>query len=267
MPHPEFPSDGIVTYGDYHSLAALGMAHGVQHIHKFGFNEEVDTAAAEDIIGGGGDYAGQPADTTPEIIEILHPNAADNSTGTGMRTVRLIGLRTPTATEYTSEDITLTGTATDSANTWWRIISIRGLTFGTGGTNAGTITARSKTTTAEIFGVVQVGVGRSQVSVFTAPYGGKTAIKDFRVAIVRPAAGTGNATVEIKVRESGGGGYTSRQNYVLTTAFNILDFNNTPFVINSGDDLIVRVTNVSANDTTVSCSFDCFSLNADFFPA
>lgn len=261
--HGESP---ILTFGDFHFLAALGLAHDVTYIHKFGRNEDIGTAAAEDLIAGGGDYAGQPSDTTPEIIEILHPNGADNSSSTGMKTVRLVGLRTATATEYTSEDIELTGTATDSANTWWRIISIRGLTFGTGGTNAGTITARSKTTTAEIFGVVQVGAGRSQICVFTAPYGGKTAIKDMRVSIVRPATGTGNASVVINSRPSGSGGYAIRENWDLTTSQAVHDYRQTPLILEAGEDIIIRAASVSANSTTATCSFDCFVLGADFFP-
>ena len=71
----------------------------------------------------------------------------------------------------------------------------------------------------------------------------------------------------MKVRASGAGGYTTRQNYVLTTSFNIIDFTNTPFVLDAGDDLIVRASSVSANTTSMSCSFDAFILDADHFPS
>lgn len=248
----------IISFGNFDMQAALGLVGGVDHIGKFGRNEEIDTAAAEDIIAGGGTYAGQPTDTTPEIIEILHPNGADNSSSTGMKSVTIVGLRTATSTAYTQETITLTGVATDSANTWWRIVSVRGATFGTGGTNAGTITARSKTTTTEIFAVVAAGAGRSQVGVFTSPYNTITAIKNMRLQITRPAAGTGNATVQMVRRASGAGGYSAHDNFDLTTSSPVDAYNNTPMILQPLEDLIVRVNSVSANTTTATVRFDCF---------
>jgi len=247
------------SIGSFEQAAALGQVSGVAYMRKFGRNVEVDTAAHEDCIAGGGLYAGQPTDATPENIEILHPNGADNSGSTGMRTVRIVGLRLPTSTAYTSEDIELTGTATDSAQTWWRIVSVRGLTFGSGGTNAGTITARSKTTTAEIFAVVQVGTGRSQIAVFTCPATTTTAIRNMQMSIARAASGVGNAQWEMHVRPSGAGGYTAVDNWELVAnSGGVMAYQHTPLILNAGDDFIVHIMSVSANTTICTCNFDAF---------
>jgi len=262
MPQPRIPSEGIATLGDHHSLAALGMSLYVKHVGKFGVTSRFATGdAPTDIIPELGLYKGQPADATPEIIQILHPNGADNSSSTGMKTVQIVGLKTPTSTEFETETITLTGTATDSVNAWWRIVSLRGKTFGSGGTNAGTITARSKVTVAEVFAVIAVGHGRSQISVFTAPYGTKVALKDLILCLVRTSGAAGSAQMHLLIRESGSGGYTVRDNMHISTAAPYHAYANTPKVLNGGDDLIIRCIDSSDSASTISCQFDCFIIN------
>ena len=252
------------SIGSFEQAAALGQVSGVVHMRKFGYNDEVDAGVVEDVIGGGGTYAGQPADATAETIEILHPNAADNSSSTGMKTVRIVGLKTPTSTAYESEDITLTGVATDSASAWWRIVSLRGLTFGSGGTNAGTITARSKTTTAEIFAVIQVGVGRSQIAVFTCPAECTVAIRDIYISGRRPANGNGNAVIHMMVRPSGSGGYAAADDWNITMPGGpAFGYQRAPFIMNAGDDLIVEAHSVSANTTSIAVNFDAFIYDND----
>jgi hypothetical protein len=259
MSQPIITPAGIGVYGSFEQGASLGVIPGVAYMRKFGRNVEVDAGTHEDVIAGGGLYAGQPADATPETIEILCPDAADVSDGTGMRTVRIVGLRTPTATAYTSEDITLVGAAVDSALTWWRIVSVRGLTFGTGGANAGLITARSKTTTAEIFAVVQVGVGRSQVAVLTSPATTVTCIRDMQISIARAASGAGNAQFEMHVRASGSGGYTAVDNWeIVANSGGVLAYQRTPLILHAGDDFLVHVMSVSANTTICTANFDAF---------
>lgn len=258
MPQPD--TSPIPSYGDFQNAVAIGKVDLWERFGKFGFVEDIDTGTDPmDIIGGGGLYAGQPADETPEIIEILHPNGADNSGSTGMRTVRIVGLRSTTSTEYTSEDITLTGTATDSANTWWRIVSVRGLTYGTGGTNAGTITARSKVTTAEIFAVIQVGIGRSQVAVFTAPAGPTiTTIRDLQLTLTRLNGADGSAICYVNVRANGTGGYSAVNNLNISTGHSYNAYDKTPLVLNPLDDLIIRIQEVSDSNSSASATFDVF---------
>jgi len=250
------------SLGGYEMVAALGHVTGTTHWLMSGTNPSIDTLSdPEDVIGSGGAYAGQPAADAGEVVEILHPNGADNSSSTGIQQVRIYGLKTATSTEYESEIVELTGVATDSVSTWWRVVECNGVAFGSGNTNAGTVTLRNKTTTANIFGVMQVGTGRFQNAVWTTPYGSKTAIKNLLTSIVRPAVGTGNATMTIKIRPSGFSSYLSRTSYQLTTASPLSLFQQTPLVLRSGDDMIVECTTVSANTTTVLCMFDTFTLD------
>ena len=248
--------------GGFEMVAALGHVTGVAHWLISGTNSTVDTGTdPEDVIGSGGAYAGQPITDAGEVVEILHPNGADNSGSTGVQAVRIYGLKTATSTEYESEFVTLTGTATDSISTWWRIVEVNGILFGSGGTNAGTITVRNKTTTANIFGVMQVGAGRFQNAVWTAPYGSKTAIRDLLTSITRPAVGTGNAIMTLKIRPSGFTSYLARTSYQLTTAAPIRLFGVTPFVMSPGSDMVLECTEVSASTTSVLCMFDTFTFD------
>lgn len=141
-------------------------------VHKFGTNLDIDTGGFEDIWEGGGAWTGLDA-TAAETVEIFSANAADFASGTGARTVQIYGL----AADYSEQNETVTldvadGTnAVDSANTYIRVFRAVVRTVGSGGANAGIITIRQKTTTANIFVQMIAGYNQTMIACYTVPLG------------------------------------------------------------------------------------------------
>lgn len=250
------------NFGSFEQAAALGVFSNVTHFSKFGRNIQVDMATdPEDVSDTTGLYAGQPTGS-PELVEILCPAAADDIDGNGMKSLRITGLATSASIAYTSEDIDLdgadTGTA-DSVGTWYRIIRVEGLTYGSTGSNEGIITARHKTTTANVFSTIQIGDSQSQIAVFTCPAACVTAIRDLHMTIARAAAAAGNAELRIMHRALASGGYNSEYGIdIVTNGGGVTLFEHSPHILHAGDDMIIRCQEVTANATIVSAHFDAF---------
>lgn len=145
-----------------------GLFAGYSLENKFG--RVTGVGAATDVWDGGPSvYTGFPVSTL-ETVNIFSSNANDTAAGTGLRTIRIFGL--DGNYNQQQEDITLNGlTAVTSTKTYRRIFRVYGLTAGSGGVNAGTITVRHTTTVANVFTVMPIGFNQSQISGFTIPAG------------------------------------------------------------------------------------------------
>ncbi len=142
------------------------------YLNLMGINEDVDLAAAEDVVEAGGTYAGLPVlpAQAAETLNIVSGSANDASAGTGARTVRVEGL--DANGNWAEETFTLNGTTpVVSTSTWLRVVRAFIVGAGSGGTNAGAITIKHNTTTANIFAVIKAGRGMSMNAVFTVPTG------------------------------------------------------------------------------------------------
>lgn len=154
-----------------------GRIDGAVYVGKYARNSDIDTGTVPESVGANPannnqyTYAGFPSET--ETIQVLSDNAADAAAGTGARTIRVFYLDEnkncfDSNGEFLHEDFTLNGTTavtgTNVASRVWRA-SI--LTSGSGLTNAGDITIRHSTTTANIFGYIMTGEGQTEISNFT----------------------------------------------------------------------------------------------------
>lgn len=159
--------------GDMPISIALGVnplaRAGAFVLGKTGRNTDIDTATApEDLCDGGGVYTGFPVTGSAETLEVFSSDANDTAAGTGARTLRLFGLDANYV--QITEDVTLNGvTPVTTTQTFWRMHRAQVLTAGSGGFNAGTITVRHSTTTANVFCVVPIGYSRSQMGGYTVP--------------------------------------------------------------------------------------------------
>lgn len=169
-----------------------------------GHNEDIDTASTpEDVWLRGGVYTGHSTQT--ETVDVFSSDAADTSAGTGARTVRIEGLQSTTAETFTTEDIIMNGTTpVVSSNSWYRITMVHVLTAGSGAENAGIITVRHTTTTANIFCEIEIGLNQSQLAVFTIPFNRSGFITSIDLSLVRASGAAGSCEITVRVRESGG---------------------------------------------------------------
>jgi len=221
---------------------------------KYGRNDNIDTNTdPEDVWHGGGLYTGQPYEATPETIELFSSDDEDGDAGaTGMLTCTIEGLRTSSSTAYTQETgITLNGqNGVDSADTWYRVNRVIGETYGSVGSNVGTITARHKTTTANIFAVLPAGAGQTQICAWTVP-AGETAYMWARLGIIRASGAAGSARGSFRVREPGMNGYNAKRLLDLNTGGNTLPWI-APETIPASSDVVLRIDEVSDSNTIIN---------------
>lgn len=100
-----------------------------------------NTALTNSLANIGDGVAGLSAGAG-EALEVVSSSANDAAAGTGARTVTIIYLNPSGA--VLSETVTLNGTSAVAtvATNIWRILDMWCASFGSGGTNAGTITLR-----------------------------------------------------------------------------------------------------------------------------
>lgn len=135
------------------------------------------------------------APTAPRIHALVSTSTADNGVtpSTGARTVRIYGVTSwtgmvdskgqPLHEDY--EDVTLNGqTPVNTTKSWVIIHRIRVSTAGTGGINAGTLTATAATD-GTVTAVVQPANGSTQMAIFGVPDGWQHYIYRIRTAISR----------------------------------------------------------------------------------
>ncbi len=252
----KFNDAGAQLTGDFLTEVALGNVSNYEMGTKFGRNSDIDIGQVEDIWNGGGDYTGHTL-TAPETVDVESTAGADNSTGTGARTVRIFGLESDTATEYTSEDITLNGgTAVTSTRSWWRVNRVIVLTAGSGGANAGTITVDPTTTGASArFVSMPAGYNQTVIAAYTVPADRAFLLKRVRASIVRSNGGAGSATISLRVREPGGV-YRAIRVFELQTGAPTEFTQLGGDVLSAGSDIKFRVEFVSDNNTAAEAAME-----------
>ena len=133
---------GLKRVADFYFDVAIGDVRDHSSVNKFGRNADVDSAAAEDIWDGGGVW-NEP--TIGQVYTMTSSSAADTSAGTGAQTVQVSGLISSTGL-LANETITLNGTSwVTLTNNYQMIHRLIVLTAGSGGVNAGIITANANT--------------------------------------------------------------------------------------------------------------------------
>jgi hypothetical protein len=242
------PNSGSLAL-DFNLEVARGNVSGIEPFEKFGHNTDIDTGSTpEDVWEGGGLYTGHPTGSA-ETIEVFSSDANDTSAGTGLRTLELTG---QLAGVVQTETVTLNGTTpVITTNTWDRMYRAKGLTAGSGGENAGTITCRHSTTTANVFAGIPAGSNRSQICAFTVPTGKTLYMTHADIRLVRASGALGSALSTIMIRESGGIWEQTYLSDITTSGSESILFNST-FICPALTDIVVRILNVSDNNSSVT---------------
>lgn len=243
----------------------LGLNTAIQQNRKFGNNSDVDTGTLpEDLWNGGGVYTGHNA-TGAEIVTVVSSSVNDTSAGTGARTIQLVGLDA----NYLpiSETVTLNGTSTvDTVNSYLRLDRGIILTAGSGKTNAGTITARQKVTTANIFFALLITENQTHVGCFTIPAGYTGFIVACFFGVNKPGSGGGtfdrSAGIDIYARPLGGV-YNSKFHTSVTSGHDVDHHFQVPIVLTEKTDVVMRCDDVSNDSTDVSGQCEYFLIAND----
>lgn len=193
-------------FGDF-PFQVANIVHGnIETFEKFGRNEATGTGA-EDIWHGGGLYTGFPTGAA-ETMEILSSSTADTAAGeggTGARTVTIKNLLDADGGMAGDLTVPLNGQTTVSlgATTYTRSTRILVKTAGSGGGNAGELTLRHTTTTANVFATVPAGYNRTLIAAYTVPVGKRLFINRANCRLSRPNGAAGSASMTFRARPDG----------------------------------------------------------------
>lgn len=148
-----------------------------------------------------------------------------------------------------------------SSNTWYRINRILGLTAGSGGTNAGTITVTG-TSTSNVYTTMQIGIGQSSDAVYTVPYATTALVKTIKVSMARANGAAGSAFVTFRVRSSGGV-YRAIRQYDITQGSGVTDVPVTGLVMNALTDVKITCESVSDVNTIINSIIELLLIRDD----
>lgn len=243
---------------NYQLEVAKGNIAGSASFEKFGRNSDIDIATTpEDIWNGGGDYTGFPTGSA-EIMEVFSSDANDTAAGTGARTIRVYNLLDGTGAEASAQDVILNGTTpvdVHATNTYYRgATRVKVLTAGTGGENAGTITIRHKTTTANVFAVMPPGLNQTAIAAYTVPLGKTLYISRVNFQMGRASGANGSALMSFRNRPDGGVFNTTQLPTITNqSAYTLAD--NGWLTFGERTDIKVRCETVSDNSTIITAEF------------
>ena len=220
-------------------------------VNKSGYNADVDSAAAEDIIAAGGDQYWPAAEVSAASIDISSGAAADTAAGTGAREITIFGLDGNFVEQ--SETIALNGTsAVNPTKNYLRIHRAFCGAAGSGGENAGLITIADGTGT---FAVIPAGDGQTQQATYTVPAGYVLALEHASIRVETP---TVSSTIRAKVQTRAGTGFCWRTQDTLKASENkdgVGLFVPAVDKFPAGTDIRIRVIEAGANDLFVSAKF------------
>lgn len=231
---------------------ARGRVLGHENFEKYGSNPDIDTTTdPEDVWNGDGDYPGFPTGDA-ETMEIASNSGNDDATGTGAQTVLITNLLD--ADGAVAEDVTVTLDGTNQVSlgalTYTRASRVKVLTVGSGGANAGVLTLRHTTTTANIFAAMPVGANQTAIAAYTVPLGKTLYINRLNIQMSRVNGQAGSATVSLRSRPYG-------EVFQVIVVPEIS--NGGPFIFENGyrvfterTDIKVRCEQVSDNNTSIS---------------
>ena len=151
------------TFEPFGLQVARGQIQGHTVVQVFGYNPDLDTTE-ESVWPDGGTV---PHPTTESALTIVSTDAADAAAGTGARTVYIEGVDEDY--NVVSETVTLNGT-TDVTTTaaFLYVNKFYVVTAGSGGANAGTITAKVSTT---LYDIIAIGYNNRTTAHYCVPAG------------------------------------------------------------------------------------------------
>ena len=196
----------VVSQDDFFFRLARGEIPNARGVNVVGRNVDVDKSdVPEDVWDGGSSvnnvFIWLPP-TTARIHDIVSTDALDDGApvGTGARTIRITGLVDWDLPEVT-EELTLDGlTNVPTVNAYVIIYRMEILTFGSLGTNAGTITAIAQTD-ATITAQIEIGFGGTLMGIYAIPRRDTLLITKFYVNWNKISATSGAADVNLLVNQ------------------------------------------------------------------
>lgn len=174
--------------------------------------------------------------------------------GTGAWTVKISNLLDANFNEMDDVTLTLRGTTAVSLGTgvYHRASRVQVMTAGSGNANAGTLTLRHTSTTANIFAKVEVGANQSLVCCYTVPAGKSLYINNLSAIGTRAAGAAGSVTGSFRVNASVDSDvFQTKRSFELTDSMSYNDTHAIPLEVTEKRDIKMRIDAVNAGTVLV----------------
>lgn len=237
---------------DFYIEVSKGKISKHSRVNKHGINSDVDTSTApEDVWSNGGIWV---PPTTARIHDVVSSSANDTSAGTGMRTLTIQGL--DGSYNFASETITLNGTTPVSTiNSYVIIDYAAGMTVGSGGVNAGTITITAQTD-ATVTTTIPIGFCQNQMAIFQIRDNHKGYVNSFYATMNQTIANS-TCIVHLMTKTLTGPWLVRRTLHVNNTGNSAVKLDVIPpLELQEKQTIKIQVFSVSNSGTEVSGGFD-----------
>lgn len=236
---------------DFMVEVAKGNISGHSLVALTGYNPDLDTGSIETIWNGGGIFTFPTAAGT---LGVSSSNAADTLTGTGARTLRIEGLDASYLTA--TQTINLAGTAVvATTQVFSRVHRAIVASVGSGGSNAGTITANLAGTA--MFRM-PIGYNHTQLGFYTVPAGKTAYIMGVRMGAANTLASSVHGLLRIA---NFGTPLEVRQNYASNSQGAAVDVDyHVPITVTEKSDIRFDAE-VGANNTVMTCVVELLLVN------
>lgn len=210
---------------DFGLEVAVGNVAGYAKVNKFGETTNADSAVPTDIWDGAISIPIWVPPTAARVHAIVSSSANDAAAGTGMRTVKIYGLKTWSTAE-TNETVIMNGVASvNTVESYVIIHRMEAITWGTGGLNAGNISATAAVD-ATVTAAIRVGFNQSQMMIYGIPDTQSLQIKRFISEIVKGTGVSRRADCEVLMMSdpatnvADNTAWTNKENFLLTEGQN-----------------------------------------------
>lgn len=248
----------FISTKDYGTEVSLGNIPGVSAFKKFGKTDNVDSGVSTVIWdGANGGTVDYTAPTAARIHSVVSTSAADDITGTGLRTVRIFGL--DGSNNLIQEDLDLDGTvAVNTVNSYTFIYRMQGVVAGSDEVNQGDITATAATD-GTISAIISADKGQTLMAIYRVPAGKKLLVTGYYSTLGRNTPSSARCNVELieiinsttaptlNIKHSAGLFVDAGQTDVV--------FKN-PYVFEALSTIYVRAVDCTDNNTEVSAWFE-----------
>lgn len=191
-------AQGLKRVADFYFDVATSDVRGHSSVNKFGQNTDVDSAAVEDIWDVGGPW-NEP--TASQVYTFTSTSTADDSGGTGAITVEIFGLDSVGALQ--NEILAMAGTGVVTAASSYSMIHrmvVR--TAGSGGANAGAITANANTD-ANITAQISAGNNQTLMAIYKIPTESDGCLTYYYASLNKATGQTATVNIALKAKAAG----------------------------------------------------------------
>ena len=243
------PSIGVGLF------AATGASNIYSVVNQFGRASAVAASTDTDIWDKAASSAGWTPPTSAQTHNIVSGDTNDAEEGTGARTVKVYGLDANWA--LTSETVTLNGTtAVATTGSYIRIYKLEVISVGSGGSNAGEITATASSD-GTVTAAIEAGNNRSLMAIYSVPADTFAYILGYNANIHTPASATDAANIKLLIKENAD---AATSNYkvvhmlsVYTSATQAPQYHFlTPIAVSAKSDIVLRATDATATSTDIT---------------